>query len=80
MEVKPNGPCLDCEERHFRCHSECQKYSDFLREKDDFYKKQTADKGSLEYNAYAVQKRRRQMDNAAKRGFKKPNYQKARYR
>ena len=80
MEVKPTAPCCGCEERHPGCHSECQKYSDFLKEKEDFYKKKLADKGAIEYNAYATQKRYRQMDKAAKRGFKKPNYQKARYR
>lgn len=24
--MKPNAPCKDCEDRHFGCHSECEKY------------------------------------------------------
>lgn len=29
LEGKP--PCYGCEERHYRCHSECEKYLDWQR-------------------------------------------------
>lgn len=29
------GPCLDCEERHPGCHSECEKYLEYRKKLDE---------------------------------------------
>lgn len=28
------APCLNCSERHFRCHGECEKYAAFHKENE----------------------------------------------
>lgn len=28
------APCKDCQERHMNCHSSCQKYIDFRKQRD----------------------------------------------
>lgn len=29
-----NAPCKDCPDRHYLCHSTCEKYLEFRRQKD----------------------------------------------
>lgn len=36
-------PCKDCAERHDRCHSKCERYSNFKMELDKIHKVQQAD-------------------------------------
>lgn len=38
-----NGPCINCTERHLRCHSECTRYKEYWsngRSEYEEYKKQ----------------------------------------
>lgn len=28
------GPCKDCTERHLSCHSDCERYLSYVKEKD----------------------------------------------
>lgn len=34
-----DSPCKDCPDRHFGCHSECDSYSEFRKERDLAIKK-----------------------------------------
>lgn len=31
------APCLDCMERHFKCHSECEKYIEYVKHNTKIY-------------------------------------------
>ena len=37
---KLNGPCLNCEERHKNCHSECEKYIKYKAEAEKVREKE----------------------------------------
>lgn len=45
--MKP-APCKDCEERHFKCHSECERFHEWDKakwaEKTRHYKEMKADR------------------------------------
>ena len=34
---KMKAPCLDCEERHFKCHSDCEKYIEYVKHNTKIY-------------------------------------------
>ena len=37
--MKPKAPCQYCMDRHPNCHSECELYSTFRKETDEYNKK-----------------------------------------
>ena len=34
--MRPESPCKDCQERHFKCHGECDKYAAFQETLSEF--------------------------------------------
>lgn len=48
---QPEAPCLSCGDRHLGCHSECDKYSDFVKKRREYMghiKKQKTDENILQ--------------------------------
>ncbi len=39
-----NGPCLNCNKRHLGCHSTCEDYISFRKERDKYNEKVRNDK------------------------------------
>lgn len=35
---EPQPPCKDCTKRHFKCHSECDEYIQFKKDREEFLK------------------------------------------
>lgn len=35
---EPQPPCKDCTKRHFKCHSECDGYKQFKKDREEFLK------------------------------------------
>ena len=38
------APCMECKERHFKCHSECEKYIEFTEYNKKIYENRNKDK------------------------------------
>ena len=38
-----SAPCKDCTERHPGCHSECEKYKEYSRERTEMCKRKSMD-------------------------------------
>ena len=59
-----NSPCKDCPDRHYLCHSECEKYLEFKKQNDALREKRMK-QNQLDYDCYGTyycfkkQKRRR---------------------
>ena len=34
--MRPESPCKDCQERHFKCHGECDDYARYQEELAEF--------------------------------------------
>lgn len=78
--MKSENACYRCEKRNPGCHSVCESYAAFLEERAADREARKPDAGTMDFNRYAREKRKSLMDAAAKRGFRSPNYTKARYR
>ena len=37
------APCKDCPDRHYKCHSECERYKEFRKQCDDVRKQMHLD-------------------------------------
>ena len=79
MEVNHKSPCYGCEERHPRCHGTCGKYAAFLDKNRAFLAERMAKEDGFVHSAYTRAKKTQLLDLYAKKGFKRPNYQKTRY-
>lgn len=51
------SPCLNCPDRHFKCHSECEKYKKF-REKIDKARKAYQDETQRNYSIMKPKKQK----------------------
>ena len=80
MEVKKQPPCYRCEERYHGCHGKCEKYAAFIEAKNADFKLRIASEDYGVYMAYTRKKKNECFDKAAKEGYVKANYQRARYR
>lgn len=47
-----NGPCIDCTERHLRCHSECARYQEWLAKGRSAYEEYKQRKDVELYDAH----------------------------
>lgn len=65
--------CKGCNERHYKCHSECQKYKEWKQEQEDiknYLKEQNRDEHKQnEYAAWDERRRKETRD-----GRKRPKY------
>lgn len=58
----PIAPCKDCPDRHLHCHSECEKYIQFVKDKkiyDDFvYKQKLANQDLRSYEINKIKRKK----------------------
>ena len=52
-------PCKDCENRHLKCHGDCQAYIEWKQEKNHINELKREEYGYLEYQKVRAKKRRR---------------------
>ena len=78
--MSKKNACYGCQERHPGCHCKCEAYASFVESKDADFQKRIASEDYGVYAGYTRAKKSEAFDKAAKRGFKRPNHQKARYR
>ena len=39
-----NAPCKNCPDRHYLCHAECEKYTEFRKLRDEFLERKQKEK------------------------------------
>ena len=74
------SPCYRCEQRHHGCHSACSAYADFKETRHTDPGNRVYPEGSGAYSGYVRRKKIEYMDKAAKKGWRRYNSQKSRYR
>ena len=78
--MKPEAPCRECEKRAIGCHGSCQAYADYKKARIEHPPNRMYPEGYGAYGGYVRQQKNKAMDEAAKKGWHKHNYQKVRYR
>ena len=74
------SPCYRCEQRHQGCHSSCSAYAAFSEARRTDPGNRVYPEGSGAYSGYVRRKKIEYMDKAAKKGWRRYNSQKSRYR
>lgn len=74
------SPCYRCEQRHQGCHSSCPAYADFSEARRTNPDNRVYPKGLSAYSGYVRRKKMEYMDRAAKKGWRRYNSQKSKYR
>lgn len=64
-----NAPCKDCTERHFKCHSQCEKYTEWRKAYDEW--KEMTDANKETYKSFEKYERARNYRIYKKYGAKK---------
>lgn len=66
------APCYKCEDRSVRCHSTCEKYKAFAKERENYRKQQAEEREMNSFYGEIVRfdKRRKSKDDMRKRGIK----------
>ena len=67
------SPCMECKERKFNCHSNCDKYKSFIEEKqrENVVRRSTLEKTSLFYDARRNRVRRDKYNNMLFGGYER---------
>lgn len=74
------SPCYRCEQRHQGCHSACSAYAAFSEARHTDPGNRVYPERSGAYSGYVRRKKMEYMDRAAKKGWRRYNSQKSRYR
>jgi hypothetical protein len=53
------APCINCTERHPSCHSHCERYLSYVKEKDALHQKIQKQKYDHEQFMYVVTRKRK---------------------